>query len=98
MSAERAFDVAIAGGALVGAALARGLRGARVALIAQEHPATRPDLAGYDARVYAISPGNAEFLSRLGVWGALPQARASSPVAVVDVGRGASPNDVVRRG
>ena len=30
--------------------------------------------------------------------GALPQARASSPVAVVDVGRGASPNDVVRRG
>ena len=75
MSADDAFDVAIAGGALVGAALARGLRGMRVALIAQERPAPPPEAAGFDARVYAISPGNAEFLSRLGVWSAIPQGR-----------------------
>ncbi len=69
------FDVAIAGGALVGAALARGLRGARVALIAPEQPAPAPAPAGFDSRVYAISPGNAAFLAQLGVWNAIAPAR-----------------------
>ncbi|MSQ64222.1 MAG: ubiquinone biosynthesis protein UbiH [Betaproteobacteria bacterium] len=75
MSPERPFEVAIAGGALVGAALARALRGARVALISQE---PRPGPAGeadFDSRVYAISPGNAGFLSQLGAWSAIPEAR-----------------------
>jgi len=69
---EAAFDVAIAGGALVGAALARALAGERVALISQDR---RPDAApaGFDARVYAVSPGNAAFLARLGAWGAIPE-------------------------
>jgi 2-octaprenylphenol hydroxylase len=59
----------------VGAALARALCGARVALIAQE---ARPGPAGaadFDSRVYAISPGNAGFLSQLGAWSAIPEAR-----------------------
>ncbi|MEO8142682.1 MAG: FAD-dependent monooxygenase [Betaproteobacteria bacterium] len=83
MSAESPFEVAIAGGAVVGAALARALRGARVALIAQEQrpvPSNAPDFdprasEGFDARVYAISPANAAFLARLGAWGAIPEAR-----------------------
>ncbi len=75
MNAADSFEVAIAGGALVGAALARGLRGARVALISQERPAPQPDTAQYDARVYAVSPGNATFLAQLGVWNSVPEAR-----------------------
>ena len=73
MSAEAPFGVAVAGGALVGAALARALRGARVALIAQE-PRPGP-AAGFDARIYAISPANAGFLSQLGAWSTIPETR-----------------------
>lgn len=83
MSVEDSFEVAIAGGALVGAALARALRGARVALISPERRSAPAGEApfdarvndGFDARVYAISPGNAGFLSQLGAWSAIPQAR-----------------------
>ena len=86
MSVEGSFEVAIAGGALVGAALARALRGARVALISPERrpgPAgeatfdsrVNEGFEGFDARVYAISPGNAGFLSQLGAWSAIPEAR-----------------------
>ncbi len=83
MTPDEQFEVAIAGGALVGAALARALRGARVALIAQErHPAPAQPKGfdkgfdtGFDSRVYAVSPGNAAFLSQLGAWGAIPEAR-----------------------
>jgi ubiquinone biosynthesis UbiH/UbiF/VisC/COQ6 family hydroxylase len=84
VSAEDPFEVAIAGGALVGAALARALRGTRVALISQE---PRPGPAGatdFDARIYAISPGNAGFLSQLDAWSAIPQARRT-PVHVMRV-------------
>jgi ubiquinone biosynthesis UbiH/UbiF/VisC/COQ6 family hydroxylase len=75
VNAEHPFEVAITGGALVGAALARALRGARVALISQE---PGPGLAGavdFDSRVYAISPGNAAFLAQLGAWSTIPEAR-----------------------
>src|SRR5436189_5056480 len=73
MSAEGPFEVAIAGGALVGAALARALRGARVALISpDQQPLAAP---GFDARVYAISPGNTAFLEQLGAWSAIPEGR-----------------------
>ena len=59
---------------MVGAAVARALRGARVALISQERPALPlvPHVSGLDARVYAISPANADFLGRLGAWSAIP--------------------------
>ena len=75
MSAEGSFEVAIAGGALVGAALARALRGTRVALISQERRPQAPGALGFDSRVYAISPENAAFLSRLSAWSAIPEAR-----------------------
>src|SRR3972149_1517721 len=79
MSAESPFEVAIAGGAVVGAALARALRGTSVALISQDpRPGTRAaanGATGFDSRIYAISPGNAAFLAQLGAWGAIPEAR-----------------------
>ena len=34
-----------------------------------------PAIEGYDPRVYALSPGNVEFLRALGAWGALPAER-----------------------
>jgi 2-polyprenylphenol 6-hydroxylase len=73
--AQGPFEVAIAGGALVGAALARALRGARVALIAPAPGIAPGDATQFDSRVYAISPANAGFLSQLGAWSAVPESR-----------------------
>ncbi len=87
--AEGRFEVAIAGGGLVGAALARALTGMRVALVCRED---RPQLTAqgddaggnreFDARVYALSPGNAAFLARLGAWSAIPEARKTPVYAM----------------
>ena len=82
MNDEGPFEVAIAGGALVGAALARALRGARVALISQERPPEEAGATGFDARVYAISPANAAFLARLSACGAIPEARRTPVYAM----------------
>lgn len=68
------FDVAIVGAGVVGAAFARALQGERVALVAHAAP-PRPAAGELDARVYAISPGNAAFLARIGAWQSIPQAR-----------------------
>jgi ubiquinone biosynthesis UbiH/UbiF/VisC/COQ6 family hydroxylase len=76
VSDDRPFEVAIAGGALVGAALARALGGARVALISPDSGPQQPG-TDFDSRIYAISPGNAAFLSQLGAWNAIPQARVT---------------------
>jgi ubiquinone biosynthesis UbiH/UbiF/VisC/COQ6 family hydroxylase len=85
VSAERVFEVAVAGGAVVGAALARALRGTKVALISQEpRPGTGAAATDFDSRIYAISPGNAAFLAQLGAWGAIPEARLT-PVHVMRI-------------
>ena len=73
------FDVAVIGGAIAGAAMARALAeaaGTRVALIARDAP---PPLAGegFDARIYALSPGNVDFLSALGAWDRMDLGRAT---------------------
>jgi 2-octaprenylphenol hydroxylase len=68
-----AFDVAVIGGGPVGASLVRALQGLSVALVAAA-PEPAP-AAGFDSRVYALSPANVEFLRALGVWHALPAAR-----------------------
>ena len=67
-------DVIIAGAGLVGLALAAALarNGMTVALLDRMQPAPRGDPDGWDARVYAISPGSAAFLQRVGAWQALP--------------------------
>ena len=74
------YDVLIAGAGLVGLALAPALAelGLRVAL-ADRLPVATPDVpdadAGWDSRVYAISPGSATFLRSVGAWQALPPER-----------------------
>lgn len=68
------FDVVIVGGGLAGLALAAALRRSTlsVALVEGNTPIFRE---GWDARVYAISPGNARFLDAVGAWRHLDQAR-----------------------
>jgi 2-polyprenylphenol 6-hydroxylase len=76
VSSESAFEVAIVGGALAGAALARALRGTSVALISKDpRPASSAAATDFDSRIYAIGPGNAAFLAQLGAWGAIAEAR-----------------------
>ena len=63
------YDIVIAGGGPVGAALALGLRGSthRVALL----EARLPDASVDDARMIALSHGSRLILERLGVWRSL---------------------------
>jgi 2-polyprenylphenol 6-hydroxylase len=76
MTQERR-DVLIAGAGLVGVALAAALArcGMTVVLLDRAQPATGIDPDTWDARVYAISPGSATFLQRVGAWQTLPCER-----------------------
>ena len=68
------FDVLIVGAGLAGAALAAALRGSTLKIgIVEARPPSRP--AGWDPRIYAISPTNADFLSAIGIWQHLDPAR-----------------------
>lgn len=71
-------DVAIVGAGLVGLAAAVALHqaGFSVVLVDSKNPA-RVDYANdvWDTRIYAISPKNAQWLSRLGVWQLLDPTR-----------------------
>lgn len=70
-------DAAIVGGGLVGASLALALQraGLDVALIDPQVPQVPPVAGAWDSRIYAISPGNADFLGSLGVWSRLDTQR-----------------------
>ena len=52
-------------------------------------PAATPE-EGFDPRTYALSPGNVEFLRRLGVWSAIPAERVAPVLAMRIFGDGAS--------
>jgi ubiquinone biosynthesis UbiH/UbiF/VisC/COQ6 family hydroxylase len=69
------LDLIVVGGGPVGAALARAVPGLPLALVAAERrvPPETP-YEGFDARVYALTPGNARFLAGIG---ALPQEHAT---------------------
>ena len=69
------FDIAIIGGGLVGASLASALKnsGLRLALI-EGQPLPNID-SGWDSRIYAFTPGNADFLKDCGAWQRLDMAR-----------------------
>jgi len=71
------YDVIVIGGGLVGAACALGLAraGLNAALVEATDPLQDWPQDSWDSRVYAISPGNVEFLRQLGVWDALPAGR-----------------------
>lgn len=64
------FDVIIAGAGLVGASFAAALADAdlRLALIAPAAPPAPPDDGTWDMRIYAVSPGSAQFLEACGAW------------------------------
>ena len=62
------------GGGPVGASLARAARGLSVALVAHQRPSATHS-ASFDARVYALSPGNVAFLREIGAWQAMPHER-----------------------
>lgn len=92
-------DLAIVGAGTAGLALARAARGLRVALVAPERAAPAPE-GEIDARVYALSPGNAAFLAELGAWQAIAPERLA-PVHAMQVhgdGAGAIEFDAYRAG
>ncbi len=62
------FDIAIVGGGLTGAALALALKNSpyRVALVEPRPPPLPAE--DWDARIYAFSPGNVNWLKALGGW------------------------------
>lgn len=64
------FDVIVIGGGLVGAASALALSriGLRLALVEAGPVPLLPQDESWDARIYAISPGNVRFLASLGAW------------------------------
>jgi 2-polyprenyl-6-methoxyphenol hydroxylase-like FAD-dependent oxidoreductase len=73
-------DVVVAGAGLVGLALAAALArsGITVTLLDRQLPPPSADPETWDARVYAISPGSAAFLQRIGAWQALPCERITA--------------------
>lgn len=73
-------DVAIVGAGIAGAALARAAAGLRIVLVADEKAPPAAPAQGFDARVYAITPGNAGFLRTLGAW-----PRQATPVHAMRV-------------
>ncbi len=76
------FDIVIVGGGLVGASLAASLRhsGLSLALVeSQCSPALPedPELADWDSRIYAISPGSRSYLEEAGVWAHMDMRRVA---------------------
>lgn len=70
------FDLIIVGGGLAGASLALALRNTRLRIaLVEGQPPQRP--AGWDARIYAISPANVDFLESVGVWKHLDATRVA---------------------
>lgn len=76
-------DIAIVGGGLAGLALAVALRQSRLSVaVIEGRPPRRPE--GWDARIYAISPANVDFLCTIGVWPHLDASRLC-PVEAMEV-------------
>jgi 2-octaprenylphenol hydroxylase len=76
----QSFDVIIAGGGMVGLALACGLQGSglRVAVLEQRQPESTPLLEQPALRVSAINAASERLLQHLGVWETIRTLRASA--------------------
>ena len=69
------FDVLIVGGGLVGASLAAALKPSGLSVALVESQPAPPLSSEWDNRIYAISPGSAEFLHQCGAWQQLDMSR-----------------------
>ena len=76
------LDVIIIGGGLVGASLATALRSSGLNIALLESQAITGNNAGWDSRIYAISPGNAAFLAECGAWQHLDMSRVQPVTAM----------------
>ncbi|WP_079436372.1 UbiH/UbiF family hydroxylase [Zoogloea sp. LCSB751] len=75
------LDVLVVGAGLAGAAFAAALRGSSLKIgIIEARPPYRPP--GWDPRIYAISPSNADFLATIGIW---PHLNANRITPVYDM-------------
>lgn len=81
------FDLVIVGGGLAGLSLACALRDARLKIALVENHAPKP-ATGWDARIYAISPANADFLREIGAWKHLDAERIAPIHAMKIMGDG----------
>lgn len=77
------FDVVIVGGGLAGLALACALRDTRLKIALVEGRSPAP-VAGWDSRIYAITPANADFLKQVGAWKHLNADRIA-PIYAMEV-------------
>jgi ubiquinone biosynthesis UbiH/UbiF/VisC/COQ6 family hydroxylase len=83
IAAMQPFDLVIVGGGLAGASLAVALRNSRLRIaLVESRPPSRP--AGWDARIYAVSPANAAFLESIGAWKHLDAERIA-PIHAMQV-------------
>ena len=70
------FDLVVIGGGVVGASIARAVRGHSVALVSGGAPAAAQVADDeFDPRVYALSPGSVSFLRSVKVWDAIAPQR-----------------------
>lgn len=76
-----AYDVVVAGAGLPGLSLATALAHSGLSVaVADAAPIAAPeqDRAQYDLRIYAVSPGSAQFLHGIGAWQRLPVDRVTA--------------------
>src|SRR5574343_633801 len=77
------FDLIIVGGGLAGASLSLALRNSRLRIaLVESQPPRRAE--GWDARIYAVSPANIEFLESIGAWRHLDAERIR-PIRTMEV-------------
>lgn len=63
------FDIVIVGGGLAGMATAAALQGMGYRLALLQSPPTRTHAESeWDSRIYAVTPGNVDFLQKIGAW------------------------------
>ncbi len=92
------FDIAIVGGGLTGAALALALKNSpyRVALVEPRPPQLPAE--DWDARIYAFSPGNVNWLKALGGWAEPVRAGAVQAMRIFGDGGGRLNFDALETG
>jgi 2-polyprenylphenol 6-hydroxylase len=80
------YDIVIVGAALVGASatLAFAKQGFKVGLVDRKSPLVKLANGDWDSRIYAISPGNADWLKDLGVWQRMNPERIT-PIAEMQI-------------